>query len=315
MTIRVTPENFERAETDLVFSGVAEEGAFGAIVHTREPMPINAAVLRPNRDTLYSRGLFDLEAAPVMVEVPDGVARFLSMQVIDEDQYTPMVVYEPGRYTLTRTEIGTRYVLVAFRIFVDPRNARDVREAHALQDAIGFEQKNSGVFEMPEFDVVSQNNVRSALLRLGETLSDTLRMFGARGEVDPVKHLIGTAIAFGGNPERDALYLNVTPTENDGRHAYELTVERGVPIDGLWSISVYDENGRFVKNAADAYTANSVTAEKNGDGSISVRFGRCNGTPNCLPVVHGWNYLVRLYRPRREILDGTWTFPDARLVT
>lgn len=23
----------------------------------------------------------------------------------------------------------------------------------------------------------------------------------------------------------------------------------------------------------------------------------------------GWNYTVRLYRPRQEILDGTWTFP------
>jgi hypothetical protein len=23
----------------------------------------------------------------------------------------------------------------------------------------------------------------------------------------------------------------------------------------------------------------------------------------------GWNYLIRLYRPRAEIRDGTWTFP------
>jgi hypothetical protein len=26
----------------------------------------------------------------------------------------------------------------------------------------------------------------------------------------------------------------------------------------------------------------------------------------------GWNYTVRLYRPRAEILDGTWTFPQAQ---
>jgi hypothetical protein len=24
-----------------------------------------------------------------------------------------------------------------------------------------------------------------------------------------------------------------------------------------------------------------------------------------------WNYIVRLYRPRPEILSGTWKFPDA----
>jgi hypothetical protein len=23
----------------------------------------------------------------------------------------------------------------------------------------------------------------------------------------------------------------------------------------------------------------------------------------------GWNYLIRLYQPRKAILDGTWKFP------
>ena len=31
---------------------------------------------------------------------------------------------------------------------------------------------------------------------------------------------------------------------------------------------------------------------------------------NPLPLEDGWNYTVRMYRPRPEILDGTWTFPD-----
>jgi hypothetical protein len=29
----------------------------------------------------------------------------------------------------------------------------------------------------------------------------------------------------------------------------------------------------------------------------------------------GWNYAVRLYRPREEILNGTWTFPEPRPVS
>jgi hypothetical protein len=28
----------------------------------------------------------------------------------------------------------------------------------------------------------------------------------------------------------------------------------------------------------------------------------------------GWNYMVRLYRPRAEILNGKWTFPHAEPV-
>ena len=36
---------------------------------------------------------------------------------------------------------------------------------------------------------------------------------------------------------------------------------------------------------------------------------------NCLDLVDGWNYTVRLYRPCREILDGTWTFPEVEPVS
>jgi hypothetical protein len=36
---------------------------------------------------------------------------------------------------------------------------------------------------------------------------------------------------------------------------------------------------------------------------------RCEAA-NCIPITKGWNYIVRLYRPRKEILDGAWTFPS-----
>jgi hypothetical protein len=46
------------------------------------------------------------------------------------------------------------------------------------------------------------------------------------------------------------------------------------------------------------------------NGPSPVHFGGCgDGPPNCLPIADGWNYIVRLYRPRPEILDGSWAFP------
>jgi hypothetical protein len=52
------------------------------------------------------------------------------------------------------------------------------------------------------------------------------------------------------------------------------------------------------------------------DGSVAVQFGGCDGEiPNCLPIMNGWNYTVRLFRPRPEILDGTWRFPEAQPVS
>ena len=47
--------------------------------------------------------------------------------------------------------------------------------------------------------------------------------------------------------------------------------------------------------------------------AVVLTLAGCDGKiPNCLPTMPGWNYMVRLYRPRAEILDGSWKFPDAR---
>jgi hypothetical protein len=146
--------------------------------------------------------------------------------------------------------------------------------------------------------------VRNALLMLNEPLTDTRRMFGSKDEVDPVRHLIGTAMGFGGNPEKDALYLPITPAKNDGATVHKLTV-KDVPVDGFWSVIVYNAQGFMEPNPYDTYSRNNITAQKEADGSVVVQFGGCDGKiPNCLPIVDGWNYLVRLYRPRAEILDG-----------
>ena len=108
-TIRVTPDNFRRAESDMYFGVVVNEGGFGKFYHYRELMPINRqTVIRSNRDTLYSAAVFDLDAGPVGIRLPDAGGRFMSMQVIDEDQYAPAVIYGAGSHTFTREQIGTR---------------------------------------------------------------------------------------------------------------------------------------------------------------------------------------------------------------
>ena len=297
----------------MYFAGTVKNGGFGKFNHNREVMPIDKqAVIRANRDTLYSAGVFDLDAGPVTITMPDAGKRFMSMMVIDEDQYVPFVFYGAGAHTLTREQVGTRYVLVGIRTFIDPSNPKDLAQVRDLQDAIKVSQANPGSFETPKWDPVSQKRVRDALLVLATTLPDTKRMFGARDQVDPVRHLIGTATGWGGNPEKDAMYLTVVPSKNDGATVYKLNV-KDVPVDGFWSISVYNAAGYFQKNHYDAYTLNNITADKSADGSVAIQFGGCDGkNPNCLPTVAGWNYWVRLYRPRPEILNGSWKFPEAK---
>jgi hypothetical protein len=310
--IPVTPDNFVRAESDLYFSGVVKDEGFGKFMHRREPTPIAAqTVIRMNRDTLYSAAVFDLDAGPVTITLPDPGKRFLSMQVIDEDEYTPEVHYGAVVRTLTKDQIGTRYALVAVRILVDPNDPKDVEAVHALQDAIIVSQPGGpGAFTLPNWDASSQVKVRDGLLSLASTVPDTKGMFGPKGKVDPIRHLIGSAAAWGGNPEEDALYLNVTPAHNDGKTIYKLNV-KDVPVEGFWSISVYDNKGYFVANPQNAYSLNNLIAKPADDGSFAIQFGGCDGAiVNCLPVPAGWNYLVRLYRPKPEILNGAWTFPE-----
>jgi hypothetical protein len=132
-------------------------------------------------------------------------------------------------------------------------------------------------------------------------------MFGHREQIDPIRHLIGTAAGWGGLPTTEAAYVGAFPQLGPGD--YELTLS-DVPVDAFWSISVYNAEGFFQKNRWDRYTVNSVTAEPNADGSVTVRFVAGEPTePNSIPVPEGWNYLVRLYRPRASFFDGTWTLP------
>lgn len=311
-SVPVTADNFVRAESDRYLGALVKEQGLGKLFHHREPASIDSqTVVRLNRDTLYSSAVFDLNAGPVTITLPDAGDRFMSMQVIDEDQYTTQVNYTPGDYTLSRGKDGTRYVVVALRTLVDPSNPEDVAKVHALQDAIKVQQAAPGSFDVPKWDTVSQDKVRAALLTLASTLPDTRHMFGTRDTVDPVRRVIGAASAWGGNPDKDAMYLNVVPARNDGSTVYRLHVA-DVPVDGFWSVSLYNAEGYYEKNPQNAYTLNNLTAKKSADGSIDIQFGGCDGqVPNCLPTMAGWNYMVRLYRPRAEILEGRWTFPDA----
>jgi hypothetical protein len=257
--------------------------------------------------------VFDLDAGPVTITLPDAGKRFMSMMVIDQDHYVRDVVYGAGSHTYSLDRIGTRYLFIAIRTLVDPNDPKDMDQVHALQDVVKIEPRNTGRFEVPTWDAASQKKVRGALLVLSEALPDLRRSFGSKDQVDPIRHLIGTASAWGGNPDKDAIYLNVTPSRNDGATAYKLTVPGNVPVDAFWSIMVYDATGHPQKNSLNAYSLNSITAKKGSDGSVAVQFGGCDGKiANCLPIMNGWNYMVRLYRPRAEILNGTWKFPEAQ---
>jgi hypothetical protein len=266
-------------------------------------------MVRMNRDTLYSFGIFDL-TNPVRITKPDPVGRYQSMLIINQDHSMQPVEHGSGEFRLTLEKIGTRYMIVIFRTFVDASNPEDILRANALQDQIKAVQDNAGSFEIPEWDEASLHKMRIVINVLAATKANAAGMFGDKAKLNPIDHLLGTTFRWGGLPKEAAMYVYGEPKRNDGKTPYVLTVGN-VPVQGFWSVTVYNAKGFMEKNKQNTSSVNNISAQKNEDGSITVHFGGAPENPNYLPITKGWNYVVRLYQPAKEVMDGTWVFPDA----
>jgi hypothetical protein len=310
---KVTAHNYVRAESDFQMKGyIASLNCFGKFVHYREPYDVdNQVTIRGNRDTLYSVGVFDLRS-PVTVTLPETKGRYQSIMIVSQD-HSIWGLYGPKTGTLTEEKVGTRYVLLALRTFMDPNDKKDVKAAYRLQDAVKVEQADVGKFEVPDWKKEEVEQMRDTINVVASTLTDTSKMFGKKEELDPAYWMFGAALGWGGLPAAAATYVNVSPEKNDGKTPYTLTV-KDVPVDAFWSVTLYDDKGWMPVNKYNTYSFNNVTAKKDKDGSITIHFGGDPKQPNFLPIVPGWNYIVRLYRPRKEILDGTWTFPKPQVL-
>jgi|SRR5436190_3676440 len=143
--VPVTVQNFVRAETDLYFGRFVQQKGFGKFGGSGEVTPIDKQdVVRMNRDTIYSSGVFDLDAGAVTITLPDAGKRFMSMQVISQDHYTLEVTYTPGPHRYTKEQAGTRYLFALVRILANSGDAADVKTANALLNSIKAEQGATG---------------------------------------------------------------------------------------------------------------------------------------------------------------------------
>ena len=306
----VTLQNFVRAETDHMFRLNMETVGVGVgvLVHGRVPTtPDNQPVIRMNQDTLYSGIILDL-SQPVEFTLPDLGDRYISMHVINQDHYM-FVETEPGTYNLTEESVGTRFAFVNVRIFVDVTDPEDIAKVHAGQDRLAVAGGGSGPFDAPDWDLEDLRQTRAALSNVVSLGFSTFHAFGTEQETRPIDHLFGAAAAWGGLPRTAALYEISSVGDNDGVTPHIVTVG-DVPVNAFWSITVYNADGYLEANDLGRNSLNNVTAAANEDGSTTIHFGACdNGQANCLPITDGWNYTVRLYEPREEVLNGSWSFP------
>lgn len=310
--IPITIDNFIRAATDLELGKyVALAGGVNRFFHFREPTPVDAQpTIRMNRDTLYSTAVIDISEGATLT-LPNADGRYMTAMVLNQDHYIEEVFHGGGTFALDVDTFGTPYVVVFMRVLVDAADPADVAAVNALQDQMTVAAASSRPFIVPNYDETGFEGLLRSILALGPYVPDSSHMFGARGQVQAVRHLIGTAGGWGGLSEQEAYYVGVEPQLPVAEYGIDVPAE--VPVGAFWSVSLYNADGFFEPNARGAYNINSVTGARNDDGSMTIHLGGCDdGRVNCLPIMEGWNYTVRMYQPGPEVLDGTWSFPSAR---
>lgn len=306
---KVTINNFTRAANDLYMQKYVKSIGTNRFYHLSRPTPLDEQkVIRMNRDTLYSVVALDVNK-PVTIELPNAGERYISLHLMDQDHFTPIVWSKPGVYTIDKEVLGSRYGMAVVRIAVDAKDEEDIKQVNKLQQQIHINGDSTKTLDVPNWDLASMQALHNALLVLGEGVTNSHKMFGTKDQVDPLLHMIGTAVGFGGLPEQYTYYEIEYPAADSGQGEFSLTVD-DVPVDAFWSITVYNKDGFIDKNDLQTYVINGNNALKNEDGTVTVYFGGCNSDKvNCLPTMPGWNYAVRMYQPKAKLQSGEWKFP------
>jgi hypothetical protein len=141
-----------------------------------------------------------------------------------------------------------------------------------------------------------------------------------------LKRAIVAQFGLGANLPEDAIYpLNLGDESGkplDGANKYAIHFDKGAtpPVDGFWSITLYDQQGFQVPNDLGRFAVSSwMPFHYNPDGSLDLYFQNENPSPdkeaNWLPAPKGpFNLCLRLYAPKFEALTGKWNPPPVMRV-
>ena len=136
-----------------------------------------------------------------------------------------------------------------------------------------------------------------------------------------LKRTLVALTGLGANLPEDAVYLqNICDAEREplnglNKYALHFAKDEIPPMNGFWSITLYDKDGYPTINALDRNAlGDHDNLECNADGSLDLYFqhespGK-NKESNWLPAPKGdFTMMMRLYAPKIEVLDGRWVPP------
>lgn len=130
-----------------------------------------------------------------------------------------------------------------------------------------------------------------------------------------------TVIGLGANPPEDAIYP-IAFTDNNGdpfvgekNYILHFDANQLPPVDAFWSLTMYDAEGFQTANELDRFAIGDRDPLVYGaDGSLDLYIQHTDPgsekTANWLPAPLGpLGLTMRLYSPRREVVEGNWAPP------
>ena len=286
--IIVTEDNFPQAYTNLRFDAIIKQA--GGINQFKEmgrapSDPSKQFVVRMNRDTHYSTGVFDMEG-DVYLTIPE-TDKYISIQVVDENHETQPMIYGPGRHKLTAK---TKYAFIAVRSLDD--------EARKNLTA---ETNSSDAFTAKEWDKESFDKIAASGNKIFTDGYDQSKAFSNKesGQTSYWNY-VGAAGGWGGAMVVDNIYQTSKYMSSEG--CYEMTFADPQARD-FWSATVYNGDGYMFNDVANI--SSEMNPEKNQDGTYTLRFG-CDGQSNNIPIREGnetgkFNVLMRHYGPSKMV--------------
>jgi len=187
--------------------------------------------------------------------------------------------------------------------------------------------KNAALFSAA--DVTAVNAAMQTEFQTGGTITNGWHMPPSDIGEYTTDYILKAAVARYGttaNAPADAIYpfalTDVNGNPLSSKNAYDIHFPAGQlpPVDGngFWAITMYNNNGILIPNAANKYTVGSEEGlATNPDGSVDVYVQATQPTtvpisnwlPSSAVAPYGFNLFLRMYWPDQAVLNGTYQIP------
>jgi hypothetical protein len=286
--IIVTEDNFPQAYSNLRFDAIINNTG-GVNKFLEMPVapsdPSKQFVVRMNRDTYYSTGIFDM-TGDIYITIPE-TDQYISVQVVDENHETQPMIYGSGRHKLTAK---TKHAFIVVRT-LDDQARRNLKT----------ETNSSDPFVVKKWDNASFSKVAAAGNAIFAAGYDQSKAYGNKesGQT-PYWNFVGAAGGWGGAMVQDNIYQTSKYMSSTG--CYEMNFVDPEARD-FWSATVYNGDGYIFNDIANI--SSEMNPVKNSDGTYTVRYG-CDGQPNNIPIREGnttgkFNVVMRHYGPSKMV--------------